>query len=73
MFRAGRQIDPVVHVSQFPIRSGNDPLVGPARPAFRFDGSDFWAQGLNFGLELKYGSSRPRPAPRSRHRRSAQI
>jgi hypothetical protein len=52
--RAGEQIDPVVNVTQFPIRSGNGPLVGSARPAFPFDGTDFWAQGLNFGLELSY-------------------
>jgi hypothetical protein len=52
--RAGEQIDPVVNTTQFPIRSGNGPLVGPARPAFNFDGTDFWAQGLNFGLELRY-------------------
>jgi hypothetical protein len=52
--RAGEQIDPVVNVSQFPIRSGNGPLVGPARPAFHFDGTDFWAQGVNVGLELRY-------------------
>jgi hypothetical protein len=41
-------------VTQFPIRSGNGPLVGSARPAFTFDGTDFWAQGLNFGVELSY-------------------
>ena len=52
--RAGEQIDPVINVTQFPIRSGDGPLVGPARPAFNFDGTDFWAQGLNFGLELRY-------------------
>jgi hypothetical protein len=52
--RAGEQIDPVVNVTQFPIRSGNGPLAGVARPAFTFDGTDFWAQGLHFGLELSY-------------------
>lgn len=52
--RAGEQIDPVVNVSQFPILSGNGPLVGPARPAFHFVGTEFWAQGLNLGLELRY-------------------
>jgi hypothetical protein len=52
--RAGEQIDPVVNVTQFPIRSGNGPLVGPARPAFNFEETNFWAQGLNFGLELRY-------------------
>jgi hypothetical protein len=52
--RAGEQIDPAVNVSQFVFRSGNGPLVGPARPALNLDGTDFWAQGLNFGLELRY-------------------
>jgi len=52
--RAGEQIDPVINVTQFPILSGAGPLVGPARPAFNFNGTDFWAQGLNFGLELRY-------------------
>jgi hypothetical protein len=52
--RAGEQIDPVVNVSQFPLRSGIGPLVGPARPAFPFAGTDFWAQGLTLGLELSY-------------------
>jgi hypothetical protein len=52
--RAGEQIDPVVNVTQFPILSGNGPLAGPARPAFNFSGTDFWAQGLNLGLELRY-------------------
>jgi hypothetical protein len=52
--RAGEQIDPVVNETQFPLRSGNGPLVGPARPAFHFAGTDFWAQGLNVGLELRY-------------------
>lgn len=52
--RAGEQIDPVVNVSQFPILSGNAPLMGPARPAFNFNSNDFWAQGVNIGLELRY-------------------
>ena len=52
--RAGEQIDPVINVSQFPIRSGDGPLVGRARPAPKFHGTDFWAQGLNFGMELSY-------------------
>jgi hypothetical protein len=52
--RAGEPIDPVVNVTQFPIISGAGPLVGPARPAFSFHGTDFWAQGLNLGLELRY-------------------
>lgn len=54
VIRASEQIDPVINVSQFPIRSGDDVLVGPARPAVPFDDTDFWAQGLNIGLELRY-------------------
>lgn len=52
--RAGEQIDPVVNVTQFPILSGNGPLVGQARPALKFAETDFWAHGLNVGLELTY-------------------
>lgn len=52
--RAGEQMDPVVNVTQFPILSGNGRLVGPARPAFNFAGTDFWAQGINFGLQLRF-------------------
>jgi hypothetical protein len=51
--RAGEQIDPVVNVSQFPILSAG-PLVGTPRPAFGFEGTSFWAQGLSLGLELRY-------------------
>ena len=54
MARAGEQIDPVVNVTQFPILSGNGPLVGPARPAIKFAETDFWTHGLNFGFELRY-------------------
>jgi hypothetical protein len=48
--RAGNQIDFAVNSNQVapPIPGG------PARPAFNFNGSEFWAQGLNFGLEFKW-------------------
>lgn len=48
--RAGNQIDHVVNTNQLP------PAVpgGPSRPAFQFNGTDFWAQGVNFGLEFRY-------------------
>jgi hypothetical protein len=52
--RAGEQTAPVVNVTQLPIRSGNGPLVGAARPAFEFAGTDFWAQGVSVGVELRY-------------------
>jgi hypothetical protein len=48
--RPGDQIDLAVNPSQFP--PGH--LAGAARPAFAFHDSDFWAQGLSFGVELRY-------------------
>ncbi len=48
--RAGDQMDLNVNPSQIPPGT----LVGPARPAFDFRSTDFWAQGLRFGLELKF-------------------
>jgi hypothetical protein len=48
--RPGPQIDRTINVNQIapPIPGG------PARPAFSFNGSDFWAQGVNVGLEYKW-------------------
>jgi hypothetical protein len=48
--RPGPQIDRTVNVNQIapPIPGG------PARPAFTFNGTDFWAQGFNVGLEYKW-------------------
>jgi hypothetical protein len=52
--RPGDQIDRGVNVNGVPAsRTFGGPAV-PARPAFAFRGSDFWAQGVNFGLELRY-------------------
>lgn len=48
--QTGRQIDPVVNPSQI----GGDPLVGPARPHFEFRNTNYWLQGINFGLEYAY-------------------
>jgi hypothetical protein len=50
--RPGDQIDRVVNSSQIPPRMG--PFVGPPHPAFGFRDTDFWAHGVNFGLEFKY-------------------
>jgi hypothetical protein len=52
--RPGDQIDLTVNRSQIPNITGPQPLVGPARPAVLFQRSDFWAQGVNFGLEYRY-------------------
>ena len=48
--RAGDQVDRVVNATQ--LTGGT--LMGPARPAFLFQSSDFWAQGLNVGVELRF-------------------
>ncbi len=48
--RAGEQIDLGINPSQIPPGT----LSGDARPAFDFVDSDFWAQGLNLGLEVTF-------------------
>jgi hypothetical protein len=48
--RPGTIIDRSVNPDLLP-----PPLASsPARPAFAFKGTDFWAQGVNFGLEFRY-------------------
>jgi hypothetical protein len=47
--RAADQVDLRVNTNQL-----RGVAVGPALPAFNFHGSDFWAQGVNFGLEFRY-------------------
>jgi hypothetical protein len=49
--RPGNQIDPVVNPNLIPPANG---AGGPQRPAFTFNGSDFWVQGINFGLALNW-------------------
>jgi hypothetical protein len=53
--RGGDQIDRTVNLTQRPALVGPAPaLVGPARPYFAFRDTDFWAQGINAGLEFRY-------------------
>jgi len=47
--RAGDQVDFRVNPNQL-----RGVAAGPALPAFNFRSSDFWAQGVSFGLEFKY-------------------
>jgi hypothetical protein len=55
IIRSADQIDPVLNVSQRPSLTGTPgTLVGPARPLFAFHDTDFWAQGINAGLEFRY-------------------
>ena len=48
--RPGDQIDHAVNLSQ----SLGQPLTGPATPRPLMERSDFWAQGLSFGVEWKF-------------------
>ena len=48
--RAGDQIDLNVNPTQVPPGA----LVGAPRPRFEFRNADFWAQGMNVGLELRF-------------------
>jgi Putative beta barrel porin-7 (BBP7) len=48
--RAGDAIDIVVNSSQIPPGT----LNGAARPAFVHNDTSFWAQGISFGMELRY-------------------
>jgi hypothetical protein len=51
--RPGEQIDRAVNLTQSPV-FGTGELIGPARPAPRFERSDFIAHGLSLGLECRY-------------------
>lgn len=52
--RPGRQIDRTVNPAQVPLDADFGSGGGPARPTTRFNNSDFWAQGINFGVEFRY-------------------
>jgi hypothetical protein len=51
VLRAGDQIDLVVNPDLLPPAL---PGAFPLRPAFTFQGSSFWAQGIDLGLELRF-------------------
>lgn len=48
--RASEQVDFDINPTQF----DEGTLTGLARPSFPFCTNDFWAQGMNFGLEYKF-------------------
>jgi hypothetical protein len=51
--RPGDQIDRVLNTNLIPPFTPNAP-AGPARPIVPFKTTDFWAQGVNLGLEFRY-------------------
>jgi hypothetical protein len=52
--RPGDQIDRTVNFTQVQIDPSFGPLTGAARPALTAHSTDFWAQGINFGIEIQY-------------------
>jgi hypothetical protein len=50
--RAANQIDTVINPNLLP--PPISPLVGPVRPAPRFDSTTLWVQGVSVGLELRF-------------------
>lgn len=52
--RPSGQIDRSVNPSQLSSQLGPGTLVGPARPAPLLKSTDFWAQGVNLGFEIRY-------------------
>jgi hypothetical protein len=53
VLRVGDQVDHAINPTEFTALAGGS-MIGPPRPSFTFKDSDFWAQGLNFGLEFRY-------------------
>jgi len=50
--RAPQQMSRTVNDSSFNLPPG--PPDGPQVPTFKFTSTDFWAQGLNLGLALRF-------------------
>jgi hypothetical protein len=52
--RSGDQIDRATNTSMIPPTVGPGNPTGPVAPQVTFRNSTFWAQGINFGIELRY-------------------
>jgi hypothetical protein len=52
--RPGNQIDRVINITQLPSSQGPGFVTSPFRPVFAFQGTDFWAQGIDMGLEIDF-------------------
>ncbi|HWG45606.1 MAG TPA: BBP7 family outer membrane beta-barrel protein [Gemmataceae bacterium] len=53
--RPGEQIDRSVNRTAVPTSEAFNPsLGGPQHPAFNWNGTDFWAQGVNIGIGLRF-------------------
>jgi len=54
VLRPGNQIDRVLDETLIPNFGTGVAPAGQSRPAPILRGSDFWAQGLNFGVEFRF-------------------
>lgn len=56
VLRPGNTIDRVINptTTGFALQSSDNTPMGPIRPLPIFKGSDFWAQGVNFGAQIRY-------------------
>jgi hypothetical protein len=56
VLRAPGQVNRTINPVGVPAITGDPPgpRSGPAQPSFKFQSSDFWAQGLNVGLALRF-------------------
>lgn len=53
--RPGNLIDRNINRTELPSSQTFNPIVpGPQRPSFSWSGTDFWAQGVNVGLSLRF-------------------
>jgi hypothetical protein len=53
--RAPQQVNRQINPNGRPaFTSPTDPVTGPAQPSFKFNSSDFWAQGLNVGFAFRF-------------------
>jgi hypothetical protein len=52
--RPGDQIDRSINVNRVPIDFNFGTPGGPNRPAFDWHSTSFWAQGINFGVEITF-------------------
>jgi hypothetical protein len=52
--RPGDQVDEGLSGTQLPTDTRFNPGSGPARPTVLLRSTDFWAQGINFGMEFRY-------------------
>jgi hypothetical protein len=54
VLRPGNQIDRVLDETRIPNFPTNAVPTGQLRPAANLRGTDFWAQGINFGVEFRF-------------------